>query len=294
MSCPPTQSAACPLHAAPRLADTLRRYDAEAEHGVCETGRYRCRYARWGQGPPLVLIPGMGADARAFAPLMQFLVEHFRCITYDLPAGGEDGARLDRYRPEDYAADLLALLDHLQVPQAYLLGVSFGSTVALQALHTAPTRLPRAALQGGFAHRPLALAERLLVRLLRHWHGRAGMVPFRSQLLKSCHFAPFAGQPEMWDYFLETAGNVPVHVLAQRALVLHDLDLRPVLPAIRQPLLLVTGEVDALVSSACSEELAKGLPNAGQIQLKGCGHYAQFTHTAELADVLVHFFTPAR
>jgi pimeloyl-ACP methyl ester carboxylesterase len=293
MTCPPTAAARCPLHLTPSLAETLRRFDAEAEHGVCFTGRYRCRYAGWGQGPPLLLIPGMGADARAFAPLMHGLSEHFHCIAYDLPAGGADGARLDRYRPADYVADVFALLDHLRLQRAYVFGVSFGSTVALQALHAEPARLPRAALQGGFARRPLATTELLLARLFRHWRIRAGRVPLRNRLLKLGHFAPFASQPEMWDFFLQTS-NIPANVLAQRALLLHELDLRPRLPAIRQPILLVSGELDTLVSPAYDAELARALPNAGQVQLKGCGHYAQFTHAAELADVLVHFFTPAK
>ena len=74
--------------------------------------------------------------------------------------------------------------------------------------------------------------------------------------------------------------------------MLHEVDLREGLPSIRQPVLVVAGDGDSLVSAACAEELARGLPNAGQVRLENCGHYAQFTHAAELADLIVHFLTP--
>ena len=159
MSCPSEAVATCPLHAAPKLANILHRFETEAEHGVCDTGRYRCRYAVWGQGPPLLFIHGLSDRARSFALVYASLSRHFRCIAYDLPTGKGDGARLHRYTHADLAADVFALLDHLNLPRSYVLGSSFGATIALAALHACPERLPRAVLQGGFAHRPLAAAE---------------------------------------------------------------------------------------------------------------------------------------
>ena len=58
-----------------------------------DTGRYRCRYVAWGQGPPLICIPGMAGDAISFVMLMTRLQTHFRCISYDLPDGGQDTVR---------------------------------------------------------------------------------------------------------------------------------------------------------------------------------------------------------
>src|SRR5262245_43219860 len=141
------------------LRNALERFEREATRGICDTGRYRCRYYAWGEGPPLVFVPGLSDDALSFVLPIALLSRHFRCVAYDLPAGGADGARLDRYRHRDLVADLFALMDHVGARRGYLFGSSFGSTVALAALHAAPERLPRGILQGGFAHRPLAWAE---------------------------------------------------------------------------------------------------------------------------------------
>src|SRR5205807_2672548 len=116
-----------------QLADCLQRRRREAEFGVLDTGRYRCRCVAWGQGPTLVCIPGMASDAVSFVMLMARLQTHFRCISYDLPDGDGDGARLMRYRHDNLVSDLFALLDHLHIRETLVLGFSFGSTIALAA-----------------------------------------------------------------------------------------------------------------------------------------------------------------
>jgi pimeloyl-ACP methyl ester carboxylesterase len=275
------------------LADALGQLEREAVHGTCDTGRYRCPYYSWGSGPPLLFIPGLSDDALSFVMPIALLSRHFRCVAYDLPTGRADGARLGRYRHADYVADVFALLDHLGARRSYLLGASFGSTIALAALRAAPERLPRGILVCGFAHRRLAPAELLLARLARYWPGPACRLPFRGSLLRRTHFGPFAGRgPEVWDYFLRRWGSPPLAAVARRAAVLHGVDLRPVLPEIRQPVLLICGEGDPLVSPSCEEELLRGLPRAGRVELSRCGHVPQFTHPEVLAEVVRRFLTP--
>jgi pimeloyl-ACP methyl ester carboxylesterase len=275
------------------LAETLRRFDGEAECGICDTGRYRCRYFTWGTGPALLFIPGLSSDARSFALLMSRLVRYFRCIVYDLPVGRGDGAHLDRYRHADLVADIFALLDHVGAAQSYISGFSFGATIALAALHARPERLPRAVLQNGFARRRLAPAEVLLSRLARHWQAPLGEMPVRPALLRRSHFGPFAEQPpELWRFFVERSGASSVAAVTHRALLIHRLDLRPILAEIRQPVLLVSGDADPLVNLSCVEELRQGLPNAAHIELRDCGHHALFTHPAELAEAIRQFLTP--
>src|SRR5579862_7071797 len=128
------------------LGDCLERWRREARHGSVDTGRYRCPYVVWGRGPTLVLIPGMGLDAVGFVMLMARLQEHFRCVSFDLPDGEADGAHPRNYRHPDFVADLFALLDHLAIRETMLLGSSFGSTIALAAMHLQPSRFPRAVL----------------------------------------------------------------------------------------------------------------------------------------------------
>jgi pimeloyl-ACP methyl ester carboxylesterase len=296
-----SSAASCPFIQSPgqlptiTLANAQARFEVEAVRGICDTGRYRCRYYVWGNGPPIAMIPGLADDALSFILVSALLSPHFRCIAYDLPAGGSagDGARLRRIAHTDLVQDLSALLDHLNINQSYLLGSSFGGTIALAAMHSNPRRFPRAILQGAFACRPLGFAGCSLARLARYWPGTMHLLPGRTTLLRWFHFPPFAPRPpEVWNYFLERSNLHPIAAVAHRALMIHRLDLRPILSEICQPLLLVCGEHDPLVGVTCEEVLLRGLPNAGRAQVAGCGHNPLFSHPEILAELVRQFLTP--
>ena len=281
------------VHPLISLDEARCRFDREAIRGICDTGRYRCPYYVWGTGPPLIHVPGLADDALSFLLLSSVLSGQFLCIAYDLPVGRSDGARLSRYRHSDLVEDLFALLNHLGIRQAYAFGSSFGSTIVLSAMRSRPERIPRAVLQGGFACRPLAAAEILLARVARYWPGSMRRLPFRQALLRRCHYGPFVSRcPDIWKYFLTRAGAPPIAAVAHRAILLHHLDLRPILGDIRQPVLLICGEDDPLVGRECEETLLQGLPNARRVEIEGCGHNPQFSHPEVLANLVSQFLTP--
>jgi pimeloyl-ACP methyl ester carboxylesterase len=269
------------------------RFVREAARGVCDTGRYRCPYFVWGTGPPLLFIPGVAASGQSFVLNIARLAAYFRCISYDLPMGRGDGARLAQLSHADLVADAFALLDHLGIAQSYLFGSSFGSTIALAAMHRKPERTPRAILQGGFAWRPLARSEQSLARVARHLPGTMRFVPFRAKAMRMSHHGPFADRPpEIWDYFIHYTGEVPIATLARHVLLLHETDLRAILPEIRQPILMVCGDCDPLVRPPYEEPLLNGLPNVRRMELDNCGHFPYLTHSEVLAEVICRFFTP--
>jgi pimeloyl-ACP methyl ester carboxylesterase len=276
------------------LADCLAEWRREATSGVADTGRYRCRYFAWGRGPTLVLVPGMASDAEAFVLLAARLKSTFRCVGFDLPDGRGDGARLRHYRHADHVADLVALLDHLRVQRSFLLGFSFGSTIALAALARHPQRFMRAVLACGFARRPLAPAEVLLASWARWWPGRLAQLPFARSSTEQMHRAPFeARDADVWEFFLRRHLDVPIAAFAQRALLVHKTDLRAQLPTIQQAVLLAVGDRDPLVGQAATEELRRGLPNVARAELENCGHQPHLTHPEVLAEVVKQFLAPS-
>ncbi|MFO0966610.1 MAG: alpha/beta hydrolase [Gemmataceae bacterium] len=272
------------------LAHALARLDRDAAHGYCDTGRYRPPFYVWGEGPPLVFIPGLADDRLSFALVISRLSQHFCCVAYDLPGGKDDGARLGRLRHADLVADLFALLDSLRLSRAHLFGSSFGSTIALAAAHARPERVERIVLAGGFARRPLALGENVLTAFARYWPWSMGDLPLRDETLKLAHGGPFRRQPpEVWDWFLTRSGSAPMAAVARRARILNRLDLRPILPAIRHPVMMICGDRDPLVGKDCEAELLHGLPHVSRAEIEDCGHMPQFTHPEILAEIIERY-----
>jgi pimeloyl-ACP methyl ester carboxylesterase len=275
------------------FGEALARFNREATRGTCDTGRYRMPYFVWGEGPPLLFIHGVSDTSHSFLQPVSRLSAHFRCIAYDQPSGRGDGARLRTYRHANLVEDVRALLDHLEVARTYVLGSSFGSTIALAAMRAWPERFPRAILQGGLARRPLSRGERFLARIGRLLPGSVKNLPLRRKILRLVNEGPFANRsPEVWNYFETCSGRGPIAAFAHQALILDRLDLRPLLPAIRQPILLVCGDQDRIIGPAFTEVLMNGLPNVGRVILEGCGHVPSYTHPEALAEVVRQFLTP--
>jgi pimeloyl-ACP methyl ester carboxylesterase len=92
-----------------------------------------------GDGPPLLLLHGIGSSARGFAPALPHLARR-RVIAPDMPGYGGSAPLADA-TPEAFAAWLAALLDTLALPRADMLGHSLGALLAAALAKHAPERV---------------------------------------------------------------------------------------------------------------------------------------------------------
>lgn len=88
------------------------------------------RYWRVGRGAPVVLIHGVGLDATMWRAQVEALAEHYDVIAYDMLGHGESALPTEDASLDDYADQLLALLDELKLPTATVVGFSMGGLVA--------------------------------------------------------------------------------------------------------------------------------------------------------------------
>ena len=102
-----------------------------------------------GDGPPVLAIPGMG-DLRSEYRLLRPLLQRagYRVVTMDVRGFGETSARWGDYSAHAVGGDALALMDHVGVETALILGTSFAAGAALWAAHDAPSRVSGAVLFG--------------------------------------------------------------------------------------------------------------------------------------------------
>ncbi len=274
------------------LEDALARMEREAVKGTIHTGRYLCRFIDWGQGEPLVILHGLGDNPRSFSLLMAHLSQSFRCIAYQQPQGIRDQARLGRYHHDHLLDDLRQLVDALHLPPATILGHSFGSTIALRALKEEPAQWRRGVIMCGFAHRPLSRWHWWMAAAGRLLAGRTTLANLRGRevALKRVHYPAFdRHEPTRWQFFLNETGSSPLKAVGHWAHQLHRVDLRGVLPGIRQPVLIMCGDRDFLVPHHHQEMLFRGLSNSVMFQIKDCGHLPMLTHPEVVTDALMTF-----
>ncbi len=98
------------------------------------------RYEVFGSGPPVLMFSPGGFDATvekwstlgvyARVKLLEHLPKKFMCIAYDRRETGQSGGRVERVSWDSFVAQGKALLKHLQIERAHLIGGCMGCSVA--------------------------------------------------------------------------------------------------------------------------------------------------------------------
>ncbi|HZD90649.1 MAG TPA: alpha/beta fold hydrolase [Pseudolabrys sp.] len=107
-------------------------------------------YEEAGQGTPILFVHEFASDWRGWEPQMRAFSRRYRCITYsargytpsDVPADK------DAYSYRDVMRDCVAVLDHLKIAQAHLIGLSMGGYTSLQVALNHPDRVRSMVLAG--------------------------------------------------------------------------------------------------------------------------------------------------
>jgi pimeloyl-ACP methyl ester carboxylesterase len=255
--------------------------------GTAHLRHYPARFSIWGEGPPLVLVPGLAGGMALVGPLARELAGRFRVISYQL-RGEDDCFALRRsFGLVDLVDDLAELLDWFGLERPALMGVSFGGMLALELAIRRPGRARALALQGvGPRFEPGLLQE--VAGLVLSRYPLPCDNPFVNQF-----FNLFFGRRQqpgpLFDFVTSQCWQTDQSVMAHRFRMVEQVDFAGRLGHVRVPLLLMAGERDLLVSAQGLAELAGQLPDSRSVRLPGCGHLAFVTNPERLAAE-VHSF----
>lgn len=103
-------------------------------------------YERRGDGPRLLFCNGSFATLATTRPMVDAFMGRFDTVAHDQRGLGLTAIPPGPYTMADYAADALALLDHVGWDTCRVVGISFGGMVAQEIAVTAPERIERLAL----------------------------------------------------------------------------------------------------------------------------------------------------
>ncbi len=260
--------------------------------GFVESGGERVYYEVHGEGDPVVLCHGAGGNHVAWYLQVPELAREHRVVSWDQRGFGRTTNRADQPTPANAVADLIALLDHLGIARAHVIGQSMGGWAALGVALAQPARVRSLVLAdtiGGiwtplaqrefeaFAKRaaglrtdglPLgrhpAIDESLLARDPAH--------AFLYQQLQSLNEAP----PAAIALHLRAAAYAP-EALARLAL----------------PVLFVVGERDPIFPPAVIRDAAAQIPGARVVEIAGAGHSPYFEKPREWNDAVLAFLRGA-
>jgi pimeloyl-ACP methyl ester carboxylesterase len=270
------------------LATSAAEFSAgEGRSGYAHLKDYTAEYHEWGEGPPLVLVPGLAGGLDLLGPLARLLARHFRVISYQLRGEDDCFALRRRFGMPDLVSDLAELLEWHCLERPALFGVSFGGVIAAAFAARYPYRLRSLVLQGVGVRFERGLLQQIAGLVLSRYPLPADN-PFVNQFFNLL----FGGRQEpgpLFEFVTRQCWQTDQSVMAHRFRLAEQFDLESRLERIAVPTLALAGDRDLLVSERSLKDLGRKIADARLVRLPGCGHLACVTQPQRLAEEVQRF-----
>lgn len=239
---------------------------------------YDARVTVAGQGPGLVLVPGMDGTGRLFYRQVPSLSERYTAATYAL----RDAAS----SMDTLVSDLAAVVDAVSPPgdRATIVGESFGGALGLSFALAYPERVAALVVLNSFPYFAPQGRLRLAIAALgaMPWGAMAVVRRLTATRMHSRH----THRQEI-RRFLELSADITREGYLGRLRLLREYDVRPRLPDLRVPALFLAAEFDRLVPSVEQARLmASRTPRGTFRRLDGHGHICLIAPDLSLAELL--------
>lgn len=268
--------------------------------------KIRIHFIEFGDGPPLVMLPGILGNYRTWNPLLPVLSNEFRCLAIDFPGIGASDKPADfEYNLKQIANLIIDLLDELKIEIAHFMGLSYGGSLVYYLAAQFPLRVGRGLTLEGWADFDPAnsLHESRILRALT--------TPVVAQVL---HFIITSGQlshllakrayGDRWKQLTSREKQNAQHDLA---LAMHYLERLPtvkllenwiendqlpeLVPFIETPVLQLIGTKSInFEAQAASIERLKLVSTITQWIIEGGGQHLHWQHPRWIGELTIRFF----
>ena len=270
--------------------------------GMVQVGDVRLWHRVTGEGEPVVQIHGAGFGHFNFDPVTPELSKRFRVVDYDMRGYGASDRPVQHYDMEVWADDAAGLLDVLGIEQAHVHGTSMGGAIAIVFAGKYPARTRSVVINCAAAK--LGASGRLvfknwidIARLDPDGPGSrilAELITWQALSRRFLDEQDAVALADRMQEILRESNSVEVFTAACQALC--DMDLRPWLPRITSPALVLGGDEDIMTpwdqgpGGAGQQAIADGIPGAEVHVIRGANHSTIFDSTGEHVRVVADFF----
>lgn len=238
------------------------------------SGDVSIAYQTMGAGPlDIIIVPGIVSHVElmhemiGYTAFLRRLSAFARVVTFDKRGQGLSDRISGAPSLEQRMDDVRAVMDDLDSKQAALFGFSEGSAMSVLFAATYPERVSQLVLFGGFALASEFLTSDLEERIahrLKKWG--------TGDLIKTV-IAQQAANPDAVSRFAKLERNAASPGAIKAIMLLNaQIDVRPVLPNVRVPTLVLHRRTDAQIPVALGRSLADQIPGAKFIEYPDGDH----------------------
>lgn len=255
-------------------------------------GTPRIAFEARGAGPAVVFMHGIGGNRTNWREQLDALAPAFRAVAWDARGYGDSDDYAGPLAFPDFAADLLRLLDHLEVAKAHLVGLSMGGRIAMDFYEAHATRVASLVLCDTFPgydesitseQREKFIASRKKP-LVEDGKEPKDIAPLVAPTLLSKGASPAALQRLVDSMAILHKES---YIKAIEAMTRYE----PVaqLTAFRVPTLIICGDEDTLTPPAIARDMAAKIADARLAILERAGHLSNIEQPAAFNAVLLAF-----
>jgi 3-oxoadipate enol-lactonase len=232
---------------------------------------------------PLVFVNPLGCDLRVWSDVASILRPDFRVVCYDKRGHGLSESGPDRCEMADYARDLAALLDAIQIRRAAIVGISIGGVIAQELARLRPDLAAALVLCDTAAKvgTDQSWDERIAAV------ERGGVEAVAGPILERWFTAEFRdGRAAEFAGFRAMLTRTPKQGYLAACGALKRADLRPHLGRLETPTLCLVGDQDATTPPALVKETAALIRGARVEIIGGAGHLPNVEKPATVARLI--------
>jgi 3-oxoadipate enol-lactonase len=233
--------------------------------------------------PNLVLLHAIGASMRMWEPQIPSLSRDHRVISIDLRGHGQSPAPPGPYAMGELARDVIAVLDRLEAERPSICGLSLGAMVGITMAAIAPDRVDRliAAAVVAVPTSPAAWQER--AQRMR----MGGPAAISDLVVERWGYRDRA--PMIAELVREMLDATPPEGYAGCCEAIAGMDLRPILPRVTAPTLLLAGGDDPAAPASTARDMAATMLDAHVTVIDGAAHLINVeAPTATTEAILEH------
>jgi pimeloyl-ACP methyl ester carboxylesterase len=238
------------------------------------SGDVNIAYQTMGAGPvDIIMVPGLVShvefthELAGYTAFLRRLSTFARVVTFDKRGQGLSDRISGAPSLEQRMDDVRAVMDDIGSERAVVMGFSEGSAMSVLFAATYPERVVQLILFGGFALAPTFLSndlEQRIARIAKAWG--------TGELMKTVIPSQAANQDAVRQFAKMERLSASPGALRAIALLNAQIDIRPILPTLQVPTLVLHRRTDVRVPIEAGRDLASRIPNARFIEYPDGDH----------------------
>ena len=244
-------------------------------------------YKEEGSGPDMILIHGIFASKEIMNPLFDYYKNNYHVISFDLRGHGESD-KPENFNLEDYSQDLMALIEHFNLNDPIIIGLSMGSYVTLRTAELYPTIPSKIVLIGVKGKGKISMMEKAIED--NGGNANIDMVDMGRIITKRV-YPPNTTFEQIREYHKGNRGKTELTNEQRKNAYasLSEFDMMSDIDKVIAPALLLVGEYDGLNPPIESKKVADVLKDSKMKVIKDAGHIIYFEKKDEVLSLIDEF-----